>query len=311
MDRSTVQWRGYWPAAPTPFSADGALDEGAIGALLGQYVDDGVHGILVNGSSGEWWAQSNAERRRVAELAIAAVAGRVPVVIGCTGFTPEEVIDLAAHAAEAGADGVLCTPPPYAHPTQEEVLAFYSAVDRAIELPLIAYNWPRGTGLEIELETAKWIADLEHVVAIKNSTAHWPLVVDCIEALADRVRIFASLINRRGLAIIRELGGDGYIDGGGIGAPFAVPFFESLWQGDLDEARRQADRYWQLTAGLIRPDFGGRFGSPSSQLKAAMDLLGQPGGQVRSPLEPTTDPEAIKQIGAILVEAGLLRGAAA
>jgi 4-hydroxy-tetrahydrodipicolinate synthase len=306
MDRTSVDWRGYWPAAPTPFTGDGRLDTDALTRMLDGYVEAGVHGVLINGSSGEWWAQSTDERRTTAEAAVAAVAGRIPVVIGCTGFTAAAVVDLARHAQQAGADGVLTTPPPYAHPTQREVVRFYAEIDAGIELPLIAYNWPRGTAVEIALETAREIAALEHVVAIKNSTGDWPLVVDYIEALAGEVRIFASLINRRGLAVLRELGGDGYIDGGALGAPFAVPFFQALWSGDLEAARENASRYWALTSGLVTADFSGRYGSPSAQLKAAMAMLGQPGGEVRAPLQPVTDSEPLAGLEALLRRTGLL-----
>src|SRR6185312_12644102 len=257
MDRNSVEWRGYWPAAPTPFDADGAFAEDLMRSLLDQYVESGVHGVLINGSAGEWWAQSTEERKRVAEVAVEAVAGRIPVVVGCTSFTAQQVCELAAAATAAGADGVLATPPPYAHPTQDEIRRYYEEIDRAVELPLAVYNWPRGTAVE-----------LEHVVAIKNSTADWLLVLDCIEALRDEVRLFASLISPRGLAVLRELGGDGYIDGGALGAPFAVPFFEALWAGRLDEARHCAARYARLMSGFIARDFSGNFGSPSAQLKA-------------------------------------------
>lgn len=306
MNRDSVDWRGYWPAAPTPFSADGRIDDDALRALMEHYVRVGVHGVLVNGSSGEWWAQSAGERRHVAQVAVDAVAGRIPVVIGCTSFTAGAVTELAAHATQIGASGVLTTPPPYAHPTQPEILSFYEEIDKRLELPLIAYNWPRGAAVEIELDTARQISELDHVVAIKNSTASGQLIIDYIDVLAGKVRIFASLINRRGLAIMRSLGGDGYIDGGGVGAPHAVPFFDALWSGRTDAAAEHADRYWALTSGWINDDFSGRFGSPSSQLKAAMKILGQPGGEVRPPLLPTTDTAVLKLIADLLRRSGLL-----
>jgi 1-pyrroline-4-hydroxy-2-carboxylate deaminase len=311
MDRNSVDWRGYLPAAPTPFADNGAFDEGSMRSLLDLYCAAGVHGVLINGSAGEWWSETAGERRRVAEVAVDAIAGRIPVIIGCTSFTARDVISLGAHAASIGASGILTTPPPYAHPTQDEIVDFYTTIDAAVELPIVAYNWPRGTAVELSLEAATRIAGLEHVVAIKNSTSDWILVLDYIEALADQVRIFASLISPRGLAVLRELGGDGYIDGGGVGAPFAVPFFEALWDGRLDQAREYAVRYAKLTSALIAPDFSGRFGSPSSQLKAAMAMLGQPGGTVRPPLVPTTDPARLAGIELALSEAGLLATSAA
>ena len=306
MDRNSVSWQGYFPAAPTPFTADGAVDETALRALMNHYVDAGVHGVLVNGSSGEWWSLSDAERRRVPEVAIEAVAGRIPVIVGCTAFTAAAAIDLADAATAVGADGVLFTPPPYAHPTQDEIYEHYRLIDEAVDVPIVAYNWPRGTAVEIEIDTAKRIADLEHVVAMKNSTADISSVIAYIEALGDKVRIFASLINPVGLAILQGAGGDGYIDGGGIGAPFAVPFFEALWAGDTDTARDNAQKWSALTRGWINTDFGGKFAAPSSQLKAAMEILGQPGGQVRQPLLPLTDEAKLTELRTHLATSGLL-----
>ena len=307
MDRSSVSWRGYIPASPTPFTAGGgAVDEEALVALMDHYVAAGVHGVMLNGTAGEWWTQSDAERRRVAKVAIDAVAGRIPVIIGCSSFTAAAVVDLAQDAQTAGADGVMFTPPPYAHPSQEEILEHYRLVDAEVGLPILAYNWPRGTGVEIEVGTAAAIADLEHVVALKCSTANTDVVLDYVEQLSTKVRIFAALISPRGLAVLDGLGGDGYIDGGGIGARYAVPYFEALWAGDLDTAREHGRRWADLTRAWVTPDFGGRFGSPAGQLKAAMRMLGQPGGDVRQPQLPVTDPEKLAGLEAVLRSAGLL-----
>ncbi|RFU39818.1 dihydrodipicolinate synthase family protein [Actinomadura logoneensis] len=306
MDRNSVAWRGYIPAAPTPFTAGGAVDEAALVALMNHYVTAGVHGVMLNGSAGEWYTQTRDERRCVAEVAVDAVAGRIPVIIGCTAFTAAAAIELARDAQAAGADGILFTPPPYAHPTQEEILHHYRLIDAEVELPMVAYNWPRGTAVEIEVDTAAAIAELEHVVAFKCSTANTDLVLDYVDRLSSRVRIFAALISPRGLAVLNGLGGDGYIDGGGIGAPFAVPFFESLWAGDLDAAREYGRKWSEFTRAWIEPDFGGRFAAPASQLKAAMRLLGQPGGEVRQPQLPLTDPEKLSRLESVLRSAGLL-----
>lgn len=306
MDRNSVDWRGYWPAAPTPFSAEGAIDIGAIEALMEHYSTSNVHGVLVNGSTGEWWAMSPDERRKVAEVAIKTVNGRFPVVVGCTTFTADGVLELAQHAETLGASGVLATPPPYAALTQEEIVAFYTQISAGSECPIMAYNWPRGTAVDITLDSAHQIADLPNVVAIKNSTANWSSVVGFIDELGDQVRIFASLINAPGLAIIRTLGGDGYIDGGGIGAPHAVPFFEACWDERWTDAMGYARRYWMLTGGWINPDFSGRYGAPAAQLKTAMRILGQPGGHVRPPLLATDSEQNITEIAQLLRDAHLL-----
>lgn len=307
MDRNDVDWWGYWPAAPTPFAADGGLDEKAFAALLELYLEQGVHGVLVNGSTGEWFSQSREERQRVAEIAVETVAGRIPVVIGISAYTAREACDLAEHAARVGAAGVLATPPPYVHPAPEEIVAFYAAVSAATPLPFMVYNWPRGVSVDISAtpDLVRRLADLDNVVAVKDSTGDWLRMLGTVEAVCKQVRVFGSFLHRRGLAVLLGLGGDGNIDGGGLGAPFAVPYYEAVRRGERATAQTAVDRYARLSAGLIRPDYSGVFASPIPQLKAAMAMLGQPGGEVRPPLLPLRDDAALDAIRAVLTEAGL------
>lgn len=307
MDRTSVDWKGYWPAAPTPFTRDGALDEPAWRAVLRLYFSQGVHGVLVNGTTGEWYSQSEAERRRVAEIAVEELKGRIPVVIGCTTFTAATTIALARHAKDIGADGILSTAPPYACPTPREIVAFFNAISEAVDLPIMVYNWARGVSIEITWETAVQLARIPRVVAIKDSTANVAQAIATLEKVHDQVRVFGGFINRAGLALLRGLGGDGNIDGGGLGARFAVDFYESCWRGDNGAAARAADAYVVLMRQLIRPDWSGVFGSPPAQIKAAMNLLGQPGGWPRPPLLPVEDPGDLDALAGVLASAGLQR----
>ena len=306
MRYDEVKWRGYWPAAPTPFTESGALSLDRWQAVLELYLDQGVHGVLVNGTTGEWFAQSPAERAAVAEAAVATVAGRVPVVVGVTSFTAGDAARLARAAAAAGADGVLSTPPPYAHPTDEEILAYFAELAAATDLPLMVYNWPRGVAVDMSVDLLERLSELDTIAAVKESTGDEVKALATTERLAGRVRVFNRFIYRRGLAMLREIGGDGSIDGGGLGAPFAVAFYEAVWAGDWDAARRAADQYGALTAGLVSADYSGRFGSPTAQLKAAMRLLGQPGGWVREPLLEITDTERLRALAGVLVRSGLV-----
>ena len=102
MDRNDVSWHGYWPACPTPFHADQSLDLDSFRALLECYIGEGVHGLLVNGTSGEWFSQTTDERHAVVETAVEVAAGRVPVVAGCTSYTALEAAELGRHALAAG-----------------------------------------------------------------------------------------------------------------------------------------------------------------------------------------------------------------
>ena len=305
MDRNSVDWRGYWIAAPTPFSATGALDESALRGVLRLYHRQGVHGLLVNGTTGEWFSQTDAERRRVAEISVDELSGKIPVVISCTTFTPSQSIALGRHAREIGASGILSTPPPYAAPTPREIVAFFSAISDKVDLPIMVYNWARGTAVEITWETAVELTKIDRVVAIKDSTANTLQALTTLEKVGDRVRVFGGFINRLGLSVLRGLGGDGNIDGGGLGATFAVAFYEAFWRSDFLAAAEAADRYVSLMTKLIRPDWSGVFGSPQSQIKACMNMLGQTGGHVRPPLLPIDNTQDLEALRRILDETGL------
>jgi 4-hydroxy-tetrahydrodipicolinate synthase len=308
MDRDSVDWKGYWIAAPTPFTVTGALDEDALCATLRLYHGYGAHGVLVNGTTGEWFAQTDGERRRVAEVAVEELGGKIPVVVGCTTFTPSQTIALGRHARDIGADGMLSTPPPYAAPTPREIVAFFSAISDSVDLPIMVYNWARGVAVEITWETALELARIDRVVAIKDSTMHTAQALATLEKVGDRVRVFGSFINRLGLSVLRGLGGDGNIDGGGLGAKFAVAFYEAFWRGDFAVAQQAAADYGSLMTRLIRPDWSGAFGSPQSQIKACMNMLGQPGGYVRPPLLPIDGAEELEALRRILADAGLFAG---
>ncbi|HME25502.1 MAG TPA: dihydrodipicolinate synthase family protein, partial [Acetobacteraceae bacterium] len=172
-------------------------------------------------------------------------------------------------------------------------------------------NWARGTAVEITWETALELARVERVVAIKDSTANAAQALATLEKVVDQVRVFGGFISRLGLSVLRGLGGDGNIDGGGLGAKFAVEFYEAFWRGDFAAAAQASDRYGALMTKLIRPDWSGVFGSPQSQIKSCMNLLGQPGGHVRPPLLPIDNPQDLEALRRILDETGLVGDATA
>ncbi len=312
MNRDDVEWSGYWPASPTPFTASGALDTDGMCALMELYARMRVDGVLINGSTGEWFSQSEAERRTVAEVAVDAVAGRFPVVVGVSAYTAAESSALAEHAARAGADGVLATPPPYVHPTADETVVYYQSVSGATDLPFMVYNWPRGVSIDMGRLPGLFarLADLDNVVAIKDSTGDWLGMLDTVEELSSRVRVFGSFLHQRGLAALLNVGGDGNIDGGGVGAPFAVPFYRAVAAKDAAVAKVWAGRYRALSGRLINSDYSGVYASPIPQLKAVMNLLGQPGGAVRPPLLPVTDAQTLRSLEQIVEDSGIAAASA-
>src|SRR3954454_2284089 len=149
MDRNDVDWKGYWAACPTPFSEDESYDPQTHRALLDWYIGEGLHGVLVNGTTGEWFAQTHEERKAVAETVIEHVAGRIPVVIGCTAYTAREAGELARHAVAAGADGGEATAPPCGKPWDDEIVASCEDLAAPPDAPVIVYNWVHGTAVDM------------------------------------------------------------------------------------------------------------------------------------------------------------------
>jgi 1-pyrroline-4-hydroxy-2-carboxylate deaminase len=165
-------------------------------------------------------------------------------------------------------------------------------------------NWAHGVAVEITWETAIELAKIAHVVAIKDSTMNRLQALTTLEKVGDRVRAFGGFIDRLGLSVLRDIGGDDNIDGGGLGPKFAVAFYEAFWRNDFVAAQHAAGRYVGLMTRLIRPDWSGTFSSPQAQIKACMNMLGQSGEHVRPPLLPIDDPEHLKSLRGILDEAG-------
>jgi 4-hydroxy-tetrahydrodipicolinate synthase len=308
MNRDSVDWRGYWAAVPTPYNADGSLALDLLTELLNFYVDEGLHGVLVNGTTGEWFSQSADERKLVARTAAAAIDGRIPLVIGCTSYTADQVVDFARHAMDAGASGFTSTPPPYAKPFDDEIVAFYEDIAAGIpDAPMMIYNWPHGTSVEISVDLAEQLVGIDTVVAYKESTADADKFYEGSRRLRDRVRVFGPYMTTGGHEHLVQFGGDGTVGGGSLFGRADAEFWEAHWRGEEDAARAHAIATTELFPKLWLPGgWAGRHGHYASELKALMALLGQPGGTVRRPRLPVTDPAKIAQMRGILIEAGLL-----
>ena len=312
MDRDDVTWRGYWAACPTPFAADESYDAASHRELLEWYHDQGLHGVLINGTTGEWFSQSTDERMQVAENAIEAVGGRMTVVIGCTAYTAREASALARHAVAAGADGVESTAPPYVKPFDDEVVAYYEDLAAATDAPLMVYNWVHGTAVDMKADLVLRLAEIDTIVALKDSTPSLDQFFETAKAVIGKLRVFGPFMSTPGYAHLKEHGGDGFIGGGTVfGAP-DPQFWEDHWAGNDEACLAHARRTEELFPRLWLPGgWAGKYGGYQSQLKAIMKMLGQPGGEPRRPRLPVDDPGSLAEIRATLVEFGLLREPAA
>jgi 4-hydroxy-tetrahydrodipicolinate synthase len=162
-------FKGVLPALVTPFR-DGAVDEEAFIRLVERQVAGGVHGLVPVGTTGESATLSHDEHRRVVEICIATAAGRVPVVAGAGSNSTEEAIELVRHAKAVGADAALVVAPYYNRPSQEGLFAHFKAINDAVEMPVLVYNVPSRTVVDISNEILARLSKLPNIVGVKDAT---------------------------------------------------------------------------------------------------------------------------------------------
>lgn len=308
MNRDDVEWRGYFAALPTPFTKDGALDTAALQDTANLFIEQGAHGLLVNGSTGEWTAQTVSERRQVAEVVIAAADGRIPVLVSATAPDISTSITLIRHAEAAGADSILLTPPPGARLTDAELEWYYRAAFGETGLATWLYNFPQESNSNLSIGLIEKLAEIDNLVAIKQSSPDDREFYATIRAVGDRLIVFGHMLSRVGLGlIVAGQGGDGHF-GSGMPLGAQMPqFFEHAWRGEVEEAGRIADRFEQLMKAVRQggDGYNWRHGGMQAALKALMNLQGQPGGFPREPKLPITDYDALEAIATALRGAGI------
>jgi 4-hydroxy-tetrahydrodipicolinate synthase len=304
MNGDTVDWKGYIPAITTPFTADGELDRTAWCELVEWMVAEGMHGIIVAGTTGEWFSLTGEERSELFRLAAEVVDRRITVLGGCMAFTPTEVAAHAEAAKDAGLDGILLTPPPYIVPGEREIVEWYESASRAVEIPICVYNWPRGTSVDMQPALLARLAEIPNVVAIKNSTGDFGAFVQGLFAVRGAVRYFGVPMNEAGIMLL-ENGAHGTLGAGAVLGSDHPSFFDCVWAGDIERALQHGARDRFLLEEWLRPDYGSKFGSAQSLMKAALNLRGLPGGYPRPPLLPLRDDE-LDQVRATLAKLDLV-----
>ncbi len=298
MNDGKVRWEGNMPAVVTPFTADRALDERGFVENIEWLMAEGVHGVVVSGCTGEAWAVTDEEKLRLFRLAVETAKGRITVIGGTGSILTGRVTALSIAAKETGIDGVMVLPPFYAMPTRRELIAHYRAISDGARLPIMVYNIPSRTGINLTPEIMEELAEIEYVVALKESHSDFVQLEATVARLGDRVRVFSGFAAVRAVAAI-VMGCAGLVssmDAHLMGRQ-AISLFALSKKGDFDTARPIQQRALSLIETLHH------LGSEASVLKGAMNLIRRPGGHVRPPLLDLADGE-IEQVRAALVAHG-------
>ncbi|MFM8991492.1 MAG: 4-hydroxy-tetrahydrodipicolinate synthase [Alphaproteobacteria bacterium] len=289
-------FKGSLVALITPFRG-GKVDEKAFQDLVEWHVAEGTHGLVPCGTTGESPTLSHEEHRRVVELCIEAARGRVPVIAGTGSNSTDEAIELTRHARKAGANAALVVTPYYNKPTQEGLFQHFKAIVEAVDLPVVVYNIPGRSVVDISVETMARIAKLPNIVGVKESTG------DVSRITKHRLLIgegFCQVSGEDYLALAQmAAGADGCISVTANVAPRQLSQMHLACQrGDYAAARAIHERLAPLHEALFVET------SPAP-VKYAASLLGKCVPDIRLPLvEPGDSTRA--RVKAAMVHAGLL-----
>ncbi len=299
MNRGKVAWRGNFPAIVTPFTKTGEIDEAKFVANIELLLSEGAHGVVVSGSNGESWALKGPERLSLFKLA-KSVVGNQGFVIGGTGSIPTgDVIDLTKAARDTGVDGVMVMPPYYCGASRREVVAHFKAISDEAKMPILVYNSPKSTGVDIVADFAAELAKIEWVCGIKQSTLDFTVFEQTVAACGEDLQVFTGHSAKRGLASVLA-GAVGFVsslDPHVLGRE-GISLFQLSVAGEFEKATKVQMRTLALDRGV------GSVSSGPAVMKAAMNLLGRPGGYPRRPLLECNDSEK-EIIRKVLDELGL------
>ncbi|MCT4554164.1 MAG: 4-hydroxy-tetrahydrodipicolinate synthase [Pelagimonas sp.] len=289
-------FKGSMPALVTPFK-DGAVDFDTLKRLVDWHVDQGSHGLVPVGTTGESPTLSHEEHEAVIECVVAQAAGRIPVIAGAGSNNTAEAVRFTQHAARVGADGVLVVTPYYNKPTQAGLIAHFTAVHDCAEIPVVIYNIPGRSVVDMSPETMGELAKLERIVGVKDATG------DLARVCQQRITCGADFLQISG----EDATAHGFNAQGGIGcisvtanvAPaLCSQLQEACLAGDYAKALSLQDRLMPLHQAIFtEPGLNGA--------KYAMSKLGLCEEETRLPLMPVSAPVRAK-LDAALVHAGLI-----
>lgn len=280
--------RGIFAAAVTPMNANQEIDFPKLASFTDYLIRQGVHGLIPLGSTGEYYALTAGERERVLRSTVEVAAGRVPVVAGANAGSTREVIAYARQAEGLGCGGVMLAAPYYSLPRPEELLAHFRAINNSIGIPIMLYNYPGRTGVDMSPEFIERLAGLKNVRYVKESTGEMPRITELLRRCGDRLGVFCGCdtIALESLMV----GTIGWVGGVVNVLPKAhVRLYElAAVKQDYAAARKL---FFQMLPTLELMEGGGKY---TQFVKAACGLAGHPVGPPRQPLLAPTASECAR-----------------
>ncbi|MCG7394687.1 4-hydroxy-tetrahydrodipicolinate synthase [Microvirga sp. ACRRW] len=291
-----TRFSGSITALVTPFK-DGAVDEAAFRAFINWQIEQGTHGVVPVGTTGESPTLSHKEHDRVIEICVDEVKGRVPVIAGAGSNSTEEAIGFSKHAEKCGADAVLIVTPYYNKPTQEGLYQHFKAINDAIGIPIFIYNIPGRSVIDMSVETMARLYELKNIAGVKDATANLARTSLQRQAMGPD---FIQLSGEDATALgFMAHGGHGCISVTSNVAPrLCAEMQEACLKGDYASALKVQDRLMPLHTNLFLE-------TNPSPVKYAASVLGLMRDDVRLPMIPVSE-DTKKAVRSAMVHAGLI-----
>jgi len=281
--------RGILPALVTPRTSDGEVDLPGLEQLVDDVILAGVGGVCPLGSTGEYYALSDQQREAVIRATVSAAGGRVPVVAGTNGGGTRAVVEYSRQAARLGASALLLAAPYYSLPTAEELIAHFAAVDAAVGIPIVLYNYPARTGVDMTPDVIERLAELPSVRYIKESTGDLTRLPDIRDRCGDRLTLLCGS-DAQALENF-SLGAVGWISGA---ANFAArPCVELHQAAVVDEDDAAARAWYEKLLPLLAFLESGKY---TQRVKACCRLFGRDVGDPFPPLLPVDETDVAELV---------------
>ena len=293
---SKTSFRGSFTALVTPFR-NGGVDEQAFRSLIDWQIVEGTDGLVPVGTTGESPTLSHEEHRHVVEWCVEQVKGRVPVIAGSGSNSTSEAIELAKHAEECGASAVLVVTPYYNKPTQEGLYQHFKAINDGIGIPIIIYNIPSRSVIDMSVDTMKRLFELKNIAGVKDATAN---VIRVSQQRAAMGADFNQMSGEDASALgFMAHGGHGCISVTANVAPrLCAEFQDACLKGDFASALKLQDKLMPLHTALF-------IETNPAPAKYALSVLGKCAETVRLPMVPVTE-KTRAAVREAMVHAGLI-----
>ena len=296
-------WTGCGTALVTPFAADDTVDLPAVRRLARRQIDAGIHFLVPCGTTGESPTLSEDERVRIVEAVVEEAAGEIPVLAGAGGYDTREVIQVARRMEQAGASGLLSVTPYYNKPTAEGLYQHYRAIAEAVPLPIILYNVPGRTGINVDVPTLVRLSTIPGVVGVKEASGNMGQICEVCRAVPDG---FVVLSGDDALTLpVMSVGGHGIISVAANGLPGEMARMVELAEaGNFDDARDLHRALMPfMTINFIEAN--------PIPIKAAMAMMGLLDERYRLPMVPPQPASRDRIAGVVAEVASLSRQTAA